>query len=112
MSPPAAPDGDGAPRAAEEPLRPDEEELCICFHVPLRKVVKFIRLQRPRVASQCSECYGAGTGCGWCIPFIEQVFERMAAGEEDPRPAMDPEEYRARRREHIARTRQGKPGAG
>lgn len=85
------------------PAEPAPEELCVCFHVPLQKVAKFIRLERPRVASQCSECYGAGTGCGWCIPFIEKLFEAIAAGDEDPHIALSPEEYRRRRRDHLRR---------
>lgn len=89
-----------------------EEELCVCFHVPRRKIVKFIRLSRPSVPSQCSECYGAGTGCGWCIPFIEDIFERMQAGEEDPRPRMPPDEYRRRRLDHLKKVHMDrmKPG--
>jgi NAD(P)H-nitrite reductase large subunit len=83
----------------------DGEDLCVCFHVPLRKIVTFIRLNKPRVASQCSECFGAGTGCGWCIPFIEQVFEQMNTGDTPPRIRMSGTEYRARRREYLARVK-------
>ncbi len=53
----------------------DDDELCLCFHVSKRKVVNYIRLHRPRVASQLSECYGAGTGCGWCRPFLRKLME-------------------------------------
>lgn len=85
---------------------PDPEELCICFHVSPRQMAKFLRFERPRVVSQCSECYGAGTGCGWCIPFIEQLFERYQAGETDELDVgMDWEEYRARRQAYLRRVR-------
>lgn len=87
---------DAAPEAAPE-------ELCVCFHVPLQKVAKFIRLTRPRVASQCTDCYGAGTGCGWCIPFIEKLHEQVMAGTDNPHISLSPEEYRRRRREHLKR---------
>ncbi len=57
-----------------------DQELCLCFHVSLRKVQKFIRLENPRVASQLSQCYGAGTGCGWCRPFLKRLLEEAQAG--------------------------------
>jgi NAD(P)H-nitrite reductase large subunit len=53
----------------------DDEEICLCFHVTLRKVVQFIRVEKPTKPSQLSECYGAGTGCGWCRPFLERLLE-------------------------------------
>ena len=52
----------------------DDDERCLCFHVSRRKVIQFIRVNRPTVPSQLSECYGAGTGCGWCRPFLEKLF--------------------------------------
>src|SRR5262245_44555869 len=51
-----------------------DDELCLCFHVTCRKVENFIRLERPRRVAQLAECYGAGTGCGWCRPFLERMF--------------------------------------
>ena len=52
-----------------------EDELCLCFHVTQRKVANYIRLERPRHVSQLADCYGAGTGCGWCRPFLKKMFE-------------------------------------
>ena len=87
-------------------LRPPPRELCVCFHVPLNKIVKHVRLTKPRVASQLSECYGAGTGCGWCIPFLERIFEQVTRDPTaDPEVGLDQEEYLARRREYHARIR-------
>jgi len=80
-------------------------DLCVCFHVPRQKIEKHIRLVRPRFASQCSDCYGAGTGCGWCIPFIERLHERIMAGADPGEADMTPEEYRARRLEYLKRLR-------
>jgi NAD(P)H-nitrite reductase large subunit len=75
----------------------DDEELCLCFHVTRRKVVQFIRVKQPTVPSQLSECYGAGTGCGWCRPFLKRLME-----EADPDVAKlpDPTSYAADRREY------------
>jgi bacterioferritin-associated ferredoxin len=58
-----------------------DDELCLCFHVTQRKVVNFLRVERPRVASQMSECFGAGTGCGWCRPFLLKLWEAHQAAQ-------------------------------
>jgi bacterioferritin-associated ferredoxin len=55
-----------------------DDELCLCFHVTKRKVVNFIRLEKPRRVGQLSDCFGAGTGCGWCRPFLKKLFEQAA----------------------------------
>ncbi len=51
-----------------------DDELCLCFHVTRRKVENFIRLERQRRVGQLADCYGAGTGCGWCRPFLQRLF--------------------------------------
>ncbi len=56
-----------------------DDDLCLCFHVTKRKVISYLRTERPRRASQLSECSGAGTGCGWCRPFLETLFEQAVA---------------------------------
>lgn len=61
-------------------MKPDEK-LCYCFHVSQRKVVNFIRIHQPRVPSQISECGGAGTGCGWCVPFLKRLFDAARANQ-------------------------------
>ena len=78
----------------------DDDELCLCFHVTKRKVIQYIRVNRPRVASQLSECYGAGTGCGWCRPFLKRLMEEA---EPDKAELPDPETYAADRREYRKR---------
>ncbi|TVQ03444.1 MAG: (2Fe-2S)-binding protein [Planctomycetaceae bacterium] len=60
-------------------MKPDDE-LCLCFHVSLRKVEQYLRTRRPAVASQLSECYGAGTGCGWCRPFLRRLHQQIVVG--------------------------------
>ncbi len=60
-------------------MKPDDE-LCLCFHVTRRKVENYIRIERPRRVGQLAECYGAGTGCGWCRPFLQRLFDRAQAG--------------------------------
>ena len=75
----------------------DDDELCLCFHVTRRKVIQFIRVNRPKLTSQLSECYGAGTGCGWCRPFLQRLMEQ-----EDPSAVDLPtaESYAAERRQY------------
>ena len=67
------------------------DEVCLCFHVTKRKLVNFLRVEKPRRAGQMSECFGAGTGCGWCRAYLEHMFKAAAAGgitvEDDPSPA-------------------------
>ena len=55
-------------------MKPDDR-ICYCFNVPLGKLVRFARRERPERASRMSECLGAGTGCGWCVPFLEKIAE-------------------------------------
>mgnify|MGYP001385445324 CR=1 FL=1 len=52
-----------------------DDELCLCFHVTKRKVVNYLRVERPQRESQLADCHGAGTGCGWCRPFLKRLFE-------------------------------------
>ena len=76
-----------------------DDELCLCVHVRKRKVVNFVRVERPSVASQLSECGGAGTGCGWCRPFLTRIFVSATAGAIDDLPeAVD---YRSNRQTYI-----------
>ncbi|QDV44782.1 Nitrite reductase [NAD(P)H] [Stieleria neptunia] len=53
----------------------DDQPICLCFGVAKRKVIQFIRTEHPKTASQLSECFGAGTGCGWCRPYLEQLWK-------------------------------------
>lgn len=77
-----------------------DDKLCYCFHVSKRKVVNFIRLNQPRVPSQLSECGGAGTGCGWCVPFLEKCF-RAESGEAETSIQLSADEYAEQRSAYI-----------
>ncbi|MBI1248411.1 (2Fe-2S)-binding protein [bacterium] len=79
-------------------MKPDDE-LCLCFHVSMRKVQNFCRIEKPQRASQLSECGGAGTGCGWCRPFLERIFESQKRADSSPMPSAD--EYRKNRAQYI-----------
>jgi bacterioferritin-associated ferredoxin len=52
-----------------------DQEICLCFHVTRRKIENFLRIEKPRKAGQLAECFGAGTGCGWCRRYLVALFE-------------------------------------
>lgn len=58
------------------PLDPDDT-VCFCFHVSRRKVENYCRIEKPRAASQISECLSAGTGCGWCVPMLRKIHGQL-----------------------------------
>lgn len=89
----------------------EDAKICYCFHITQRKIINFIRQTRPRVPSQISQCGGAGTGCGWCIPFLKQLHRRAITGEETAQENLTPAEYERRRAAYI-RAGKGKPPPG
>ena len=66
-----------------------DQEICLCFHVTRRKIEQFLRLQQPQRAGQIAECFGAGTGCGWCRQYLVAMFE---AAQQDPDSSQDASE--------------------
>ena len=78
-----------------------DAQVCYCFHVTRRKLLNFLRVERPRVASQLSQCGGAGTGCGWCIPFLKQMHQQAVAGGVTELEALTPAEYERRRAAYV-----------
>jgi len=88
-----------------------EDEICYCFHISKRKILNFIRIHEPQVPSQISECGGAGTGCGWCIPFLKKYFAQVKENQPDESVDLTPEEYAKQRGDYI-RAGKGTPPAG
>lgn len=88
-----------------------DDKICYCFHVSRRKLVNFAKREQPRVASQLSQCGGAGTGCGWCIPFLKQIFRQELDDASVDFESMSPDEY-ARRRAEYVRSGGGVPPPG
>ncbi|MHC5024652.1 MAG: (2Fe-2S)-binding protein [Planctomycetota bacterium] len=77
-------------------MNPDDH-VCLCYRVSLRKLSNYLKRERPRVASQLSDCLGAGTGCQWCVPFLKRLHAQWEAGEEPDLP-VSPEDYASRRK--------------
>lgn len=70
----------------------ENDDICLCFHVPLRKIRTFLQRENPPVASLISECLGAGTGCQWCVPFLKHLHAMQQRGE-IPDLKVSPEQY-------------------
>jgi len=91
-------------------MKPDDE-LCLCFHVSQRKVATFLRVEKPRRVGQIAECFGAGTGCGWCRPFLGKMFAAAACGEVDSPQLPGADQYASERSQYVRRGG-GTPPAG
>lgn len=79
-----------------------DDHVCLCFRVSLRKLRHFMERTRPQVPSQLSECLGAGTGCHWCVPFLKHLHAEWSEGRL-PDLGISPEQY-ARERVHYRAT--------
>ncbi len=82
-------------------MKPDDE-VCLCFHVSLRKIRAYLRREDPPVASLISECLGAGTGCQWCVPILKKLHAQHKAGQV-PELRVTAEQY-ASGRAHYRKT--------
>jgi NAD(P)H-nitrite reductase large subunit len=88
-----------------------DDELCLCFHVTKRKVINYLRLERPQRESQLADCHGAGTGCGWCRPFLKKLFEASRDNSTDAPDLPAADEYASGRTGYV-RAGNGTPPAG
>lgn len=85
-----------------------EDQICYCYHVSLRKLVNFAKRERPTRVSQMSDCLGAGTGCGWCIPILRKIYADCEVGRDYGEGASvdglpeTAEEYAAARKTYLA----------
>ena len=74
-----------------------DDHVCLCFRVSLRKIRSYTARENPPVASLISECLGAGTGCGWCVPFLKHLHAQHTKGE-TPDLKISPEQYASSRK--------------
>lgn len=82
-----------------------DDDVCLCFHVPLRKIRAYLERENPPVASLISECLSAGTGCQWCVPFLKHLHSEHLAGR-TPDLNVSPEQYcKARLNYHKTQVR-------
>lgn len=87
------------------------DSICVCHKVSMGKLVSFIEREQPKVASQLSECLGAGTGCGWCIPFLEKLHKQYTLGE-SMKIKVEHERYVERRAVFTCRKKQQRAEEG
>ena len=80
-----------------------DDNVCLCFRVSKRKIVNYCRREKPPVASLISDCLSAGTGCGWCIPYLKRLHQQVQDGDPEPDLPVNPEEY-ARKRARYRKT--------
>jgi bacterioferritin-associated ferredoxin len=108
-------------------MRPDDT-VCFCFHVSLRKIETFCRVEKPQHASEISDRLSAGSGCGWCVPMLERIHQRICGkaqpwwrevggaetatgADERTDEAVDADAYKAGRKNYIKEGK-GTPPAG
>ncbi len=60
-----------------------DAEICHCYHVSLRKLIRFARRTRPTHPARMSECLGAGTGCGGCVAKLALIAEMAGQPDEE-----------------------------
>lgn len=89
-----------------------DDTVCYCFHVTKRKLVNFIRISQPRVPSQLSECASAGTGCGWCICYLEQLYQQAVQGGQTELERLTPIEYERLRAAYLQAGKGTPPSPG
>jgi len=88
-----------------------DDELCLCFHVTKRKVINYLRIERPQRVAQLADCGGAGTGCGWCRPYLKKLFDAAQAPDQPAPELPTPEEYAHGRGDYV-RAGKGTPPPG
>jgi bacterioferritin-associated ferredoxin len=92
-----------------------DDEVCLCFHVTQRKVRNYLRAHTLQQPSQLSECHGAGTGCGWCRPFLERLFQehqRQSAETNEREGLPTAADYALERQTYLKRLAEERKRAG
>lgn len=78
-----------------------DDKVCLCFHVSKRKLVNYIRIEQPRRAAQLADCFGAGTGCGWCRDYLTRLFNAAQSGTSEFSDEPDSDQYAQQRTRYV-----------
>lgn len=89
------------PEIVQSGMKPDDH-VCLCFRVSLRKINTYMARENPPVASLISECLGAGTGCGWCVPYLKHLHAQHEAGRGEPDIEGSADDYESGRSRYRA----------
>lgn len=84
-----------------------DDKLCYCFHISKRKIVNFLKREQPKRASQVSECFGAGSGCGWCIPYLVQLHDQIVGEGVVEGEELSDEDYETLRKRYLSELKEG-----
>jgi len=79
----------------------EDREICLCFHVTERKLRNYLRIEKPQRVGQLSDCFGAGTGCGWCRPFLQRLFAEAVSRGQISAELPSAEDYARQRAQYI-----------
>lgn len=60
-----------------------DTDVCVCFHVSVRKLWHYTRREQLQHYTQLTECLGAGTGCQSCVPLLRKIAELAPAGDRE-----------------------------
>ena len=80
-----------------------DDNICYCYHVSMRKLLNFARRVKPQKPSQMTQCLGAGTGCGWCIPILKKIAHDPDQFQLDN---MTPEQYELERKAYRTKPKE------
>lgn len=79
-----------------------DDKICYCYNVSYRKLYNYARRHKLARPSQLSECLGAGTGCGWCIPILKRIHAAATQPEGDAAVVeLTADEYAQARQDYI-----------
>lgn len=84
-----------------------DENVCYCFRITRRKIVNYLKRERPRRASQISDCFGAGSACGWCIPYLVRMHEEIVGEEAVESGDISGEDYEQLRKKYLKDLKEG-----
>ena len=87
-----------------------DDDLCLCFHVSRRKVESYLRIERPRRLGQLADCGGAGTGCGWCRPYLQRLFDAAQGASQGAADLPTSDSYAQERSAYIQAGKGTPPG--
>lgn len=64
--------------------RPDDTQVCSCHNVTKGDIVETVRSGKCKTLDEIKACTKAGTGCGGCIPLVQNILNRALkdAGQE------------------------------